>query len=215
VREKRDYESRRRQDSYRRRLAVLKAAGSIFARQGYRGSTVEEIARAAGVSKGLVFHFFGSKQELFRALVEDCLDQWLALSEYRASAADENSLNELRRLFLASFEFVEQNPVLLLFSEDHEELLNSYQRQIARRNKRWRGRIRGTLEKGIQDGEITSMDVARASVIFHEIQTTMLANVALTGSTPRYDRRKIELAVDIFLQGIRQISTATESGGQV
>ena len=197
------YKVRRQQDSYRRRLAVLAAASRTFAKQGYKGTTMEEVANNAGVSKGLVFHFFGSKQTLLRALVEDCLDQWSTLSEYRASSAEKSSLDELRRLFLASFEFVEQNPVLLLFSSDEEGLLDTYRDEFAKRNKRWRTRIRQALKKGIDRGEIRDLDTSRTSVIFHEIQTTMLANVKFTGPSPRYDRKKNTLAIDIFLQGIR------------
>lgn len=198
------YETRRKQASFRRRLAVLNAAGSAFARNGYRQTNVEEIARSAGVSKGLVFHFFGSKQDLFRSLVEDCLNQWSTLSEYRAAGADENSLDELRSLFLASFEFVEKNPVLLLFTSDEEGLFDSHRREFSRRNKRWRRRIRHTLKQGMEKSEIRDVDIQRVSVIFHELQTAMLANIAFTGSAPRYDRRKINLAIDIFLRGIQQ-----------
>lgn len=197
------YETRRRQDSYQRRLAVLAAAGSIFAKSGYRGATMEDIAKAAGVSKGLVFHFFGSKQKLFQALVEDCLNQWLALSEHRASEAEESSLQELRSLFLASFEFVEQNPVLLLFSGDKEHLLDEYRLQLARRNKRWRERIRRSLKTGMARSEIRSVDVTLTATLFHELQTALIANVSFRGTAPRYDRQKVNLAVDIFLQGIR------------
>ena len=201
------YDSRRKQDSFRRRLAVLQAAGSIFARQGYKAAKMAEIARDAGVSKGLVFHFFGSKQALFSALVEDCLNQWSTLSEYRASAAEENSLDELRRLFLASFEFVESNPVLLLFSSDEEGLLDNYRKDFARRNKRWRERIRRSLREGISRGEIRDLDAARTAVVFHELQSAMVANTAFSGAAPRYDRRKIDLAIDIFLRGIQQGSS--------
>ena len=69
------YETRRRRASFRRRLAVLQAAGSTFAEHGYKNTTVEAIATNAGVSKGLVFHFFGSKDNLFRSLLEDSLNE--------------------------------------------------------------------------------------------------------------------------------------------
>jgi AcrR family transcriptional regulator len=203
------YETRRRQASYRRRLAVLKAAGTTFAQHGYKNTPVEEIARNAGVSKGLVFHFFGSKQDLFRSVVEDCLDRWSALSEYRAAGADAHSLEELRRLFLASFEFVEENPVLLLISSEREGLPDSYRREFSKRNKRWRARIRQTLEQGMARSEIRDVDTQQASVVFHELQSAMLENTMFTGSAPRYDRPKIDLAIDIFLRGIEQTRRST------
>lgn len=50
------------------RRAVLGAARSLFGRNGYAQTSVDEIADAARVTKGAVYHHFASKQELFRAV---------------------------------------------------------------------------------------------------------------------------------------------------
>ena len=199
-----DYAARRTQASIRRRLAVLQAAGNCFARHGYKRTNVAQITAEANVSKGLVFHFFGSKENLFSSLIEDCLNQWSTLSEYRASGADENSIEELRRLFLASFEFMERNPVMLLFSSGEEGLLDTYRADFARRNRRWRTRLSRTINRGIAAGEIRDLDPPRVAAIFHELQGAMLTRTDTRGSTPRYDRRKVNLAIDILLRGIEK-----------
>ena len=124
-----DYEARRRADSERRRLAVLNAAGECFGEEGYQRCSVDSIAERAGVSKGLVFHFFKSKRGLFEAVMEDCLNQWATLSEYRASGAQDNTLEELRRLFLTSFDFVARNPVLAMFARPEEEVIQGYRKK--------------------------------------------------------------------------------------
>ena len=68
-----DYDIRRKQESERKRLNVLQVAGRCFAESGFKKTTMEEVALQAGVSKGLVFHFFGSKQALIKAVIEDGL----------------------------------------------------------------------------------------------------------------------------------------------
>jgi AcrR family transcriptional regulator len=50
------------------RLAVLAAARSLFGRNGYAQTSVEEIAEAARVTKGAVYHHFAGKEALFRAV---------------------------------------------------------------------------------------------------------------------------------------------------
>jgi AcrR family transcriptional regulator len=50
------------------RRAVLAAARSLFGRNGYAQTSVDEIAEAARVTKGAVYHHFASKQALFRAV---------------------------------------------------------------------------------------------------------------------------------------------------
>ena len=50
------------------RRAVLAAARSAFGRKGYAQASVDEIAAAAGVTKGAVYHHFSGKEALFRAV---------------------------------------------------------------------------------------------------------------------------------------------------
>ena len=51
------------------RNAILQAALRLFAERGYHATTIEAIAREAGIAKGLVYNYFSSKQELLRQLV--------------------------------------------------------------------------------------------------------------------------------------------------
>ena len=52
------------------RNALLDAARDLFAQQGYAATGREEIAERAGVTRGALYHHFGSKQAIFRAVVE-------------------------------------------------------------------------------------------------------------------------------------------------
>lgn len=202
--EKPNYEMRRRQASERKRLEVLRVAGYCFAENGFKGTAMADIAARAGVSKGLVFHFFGSKQALFKAVVEDGLKQWATLSEYRAAGAEAegNSLAELRSLFLASFDYIEQNPVLLLFDQEEEGLTEMYRTRFTRQNRHWRQRIQQALKSGIAAGEIRRIDVRRTALVFHQLQAKLLNAADLRVAKPGYDRQTLELAIEIFLRGI-------------
>jgi AcrR family transcriptional regulator len=57
------------------REALLAAAAEVFALQGYRDSSVDEIAERAGYSKGAVYWHFSSKDDLFLALLEERIDR--------------------------------------------------------------------------------------------------------------------------------------------
>ncbi|MCP3986421.1 MAG: TetR/AcrR family transcriptional regulator [bacterium] len=60
----------RPRDAGRTRVAILAAATTQFAAHGLGGARVDEIARGAGVNKALLYHYFGSKQALFLAVLE-------------------------------------------------------------------------------------------------------------------------------------------------
>ena len=53
-----------------RRDQILDAANALFAERGYEEVLVEDIARAAGVTRGLVHHYFGGRKDVYIALLE-------------------------------------------------------------------------------------------------------------------------------------------------
>lgn len=54
----------------RSQARILDAAGQVFVADGYERTTIRAVASAAGVDPGLVMHYFGSKQELYRQVIE-------------------------------------------------------------------------------------------------------------------------------------------------
>src|SRR5687767_4484147 len=57
------------------RNRLLDAAVEVFARRGYERATIDEVAEAAGLSKGTVYWHFDSKAELFGALLDERIDR--------------------------------------------------------------------------------------------------------------------------------------------
>jgi AcrR family transcriptional regulator len=53
-----------------RRDQILDAANALFAERGYEEVLIEDIARAAGVTRGLVHHYFGGRKDVYLALLE-------------------------------------------------------------------------------------------------------------------------------------------------
>ncbi|WP_068155358.1 TetR/AcrR family transcriptional regulator [Rhodococcus phenolicus] len=72
----------------RRRSTILDAATMLFAERGFDATPVTAIAKAAGVSSGTVFHYFGDKRGLFRAIFEQDLPESRELVE-RFRVADD------------------------------------------------------------------------------------------------------------------------------
>ena len=62
-------QSRRQQQADARREQLLDVALDLFATQGFDATSTQQIAKAAGVAQGLVFHYFGSKEGLLSAVL--------------------------------------------------------------------------------------------------------------------------------------------------
>ena len=67
-----------------RREEILEAAVDEFAEHGYHGASTEGIARRAGISQPYVFRLFGTKQELFKAVVSRCFRETLEMFQRAA-----------------------------------------------------------------------------------------------------------------------------------
>jgi AcrR family transcriptional regulator len=67
-----------------RREEILQAALEVFAERGLQAASTEEIARRAGISQPYVFRLFGTKKELFTAVVNRCFRQTLEMFQRAA-----------------------------------------------------------------------------------------------------------------------------------
>jgi AcrR family transcriptional regulator len=54
-----------------RREDILNASLNLFADKGFHGTSMRDIARAADITEGLIYHYFASKRDLFRAIIEE------------------------------------------------------------------------------------------------------------------------------------------------
>jgi TetR/AcrR family transcriptional regulator len=76
-----------------RRERILRAAEEVFATSGFAGAAMATIARKAGLPKANLHYYFGTKTELYRAVLDDILRVWLApLEEIRPGADTREAL---------------------------------------------------------------------------------------------------------------------------
>jgi TetR/AcrR family transcriptional repressor of mexJK operon len=84
----------------RKRHAILRAGADAFLRLGYGSTSMEAIAAEAGVSKQTIYNHFGSKEVLFRAIVEGLVSQLLRpIEDHRGDADPKSALTSLAREF--------------------------------------------------------------------------------------------------------------------
>ena len=85
------------------RRGLIAAARKLFGKQGYAGTSVDEVVRAAGVTKGALYHHFRDKDDLFRAVVEQVKVDVTAKAadSFFDDADDDDPLQRVHRLFMA------------------------------------------------------------------------------------------------------------------
>lgn len=122
-------------DADRSRRAILDAAERLFAHDGFERTTLEQVARAAGLSRGTPRYFFGSKEQLYQAVLTRLFTSLEELGRMAAAAAAPGNFEELvanaTRRFLA---FLAERPAFVLLLERESlagsELLATFPAQV-------------------------------------------------------------------------------------
>ena len=94
------------------RRRTLDRALSEFSEKGYGGSSVNTICAVQGISKGIVYHYFENKDQLYLSCVEECFQRLTAHLSAALQAEEPGPVEEqLGRYFTARMDFFQENPV--------------------------------------------------------------------------------------------------------
>ena len=88
---------------------ILEAALVVFSAHGYHGSTLDQIAEKAGMSKPNMLYYFHRKKDIYSTILNQILDSWLrSLEEIRANG---NPEQEIRSYIEKKIDFSRSNPL--------------------------------------------------------------------------------------------------------
>ena len=80
------------------RQHLLDAAAIVFAREGFHGATLDEVAATAGFTKGAVYSNFKSKDELFLALLDERIERQFAVTSEVLDSGSHETAEQLPRI---------------------------------------------------------------------------------------------------------------------
>lgn len=143
------------------RALVLDAALELFSGDGYFNTSVHDIVRASGVSIGSIYHHFGDKEGIARALqahLATAMAQMVADVENRHATCRDQSYALVARLF--DMTEAEPRTMTFLFYARHREFLPDEPPICSSRPFVL---LRGLVERGMARGELRRMDVLVAS----------------------------------------------------
>ncbi|AUM16768.1 TetR/AcrR family transcriptional regulator [Rhodococcus ruber] len=136
-----------------RRAELLDIAAELFASRGVRATTVRDIADAAGILSGSLYHHFDSKEsmvdEILRGFLDDLFGRY---REIVASGSDSRAT--LEALITASYESIDKSHAAVAIYQDEAKRLVENERfsYISERNTEFRDLWVGVIERGIADG---------------------------------------------------------------
>ncbi len=188
-----------------RTAEILDAARKVFTEKGFRDSTVDEIAETAGVSKGTVYLYFPSKQEIYVATIERGVIEYRKKLE-EALTPDLSPRQVIQVMALSMIRHMEENRAFLLsciaelgrFPSE-----KSLPEPIQKSNKRQREIIAQALEQGMATDTIRSISPERATeMIFYFMKSWAIQRITMDTLNPAEE--DAALLSDIVWKGISQ-----------
>lgn len=187
---------------------LLDAALALFVAQGFAATKAQDVAKHAGVSKGTLFLYFSSKEDLFRAVVrENIVGQFSELN--KALDRFTGSTEELMRSFMAAWwQRIGANRSAgickLMVSEGSQfpELAEFYRTEVIEPACQIIARV---LARGVQRGELNALHAPHSvHTLLAPIVFLMLWNSApsLSGASALDGPAFLNAQVDVLLRGI-------------
>jgi AcrR family transcriptional regulator len=185
-----------------RREQLLAIAARLFAEKGFKNTTVRDIADAAGILSGSLYHHFDSKE----SMVDEILSTFQAalFGEYdEILASDEDARTKLERAVRVSFEAIDQHPHEVAIYQNEADYLGTFDRfgYLADRNTQSRQVWVTLIEEGVRTRVLRSdLDV---TLTYRFIRDTVW--VAVRWYRPGRGHTHTEVAdqyVRILLDGI-------------
>jgi AcrR family transcriptional regulator len=188
-----------------RSAEILAATRALFDARGVRDGRIEDIARAVGINRAIIYRHFSGKEELFALTLVGYLDE--LVEELRAADRPSSSPTDRLRLISAAFlDFGERYPAfvdcaLSLLKRPGDELLHEVSEgamvQLGRSLARCLRVLVDVIEAGVETGE------------FAAANPDLLANVLYTQALGGLQLARLQLLVREARPGVPDIAPVT------
>jgi AcrR family transcriptional regulator len=190
----------------RRRVRILAAAEELFAVHGFAKTTVDEIARRAGVSKGLVYDHYDSKEELLRAVWSSQVEAWMRVTHERVKFSEGAVADAIGDVLAVSILHARENPMLgRILSQDPGSLIPHEREDVAAFARFYRGLLEPALAHGVESGELRrGLDVEHTAELVWLMHFTLIREIFVGVTGGRADAEElVRAAIDLIVAGVR------------
>lgn len=189
---------------------IIDAALELFVTSGFNGTRLEDVARLAGISKGTLYLYFASKEDLFRAVVQQIIIPEVEKAEQHAAQFKGSQRELISALLMNWWHSVAKTRLAsipkLMVSEaaNFPELAEFYISHVV---SRARNILCNAVSKGIENGEFKELDpivttrLLIAPLVFAVIWEKSLAAY----DSEEYDiDAYVQTHIDMFFDGIKK-----------
>jgi AcrR family transcriptional regulator len=143
-----------------RRRDILLAAARIFARDGYANATLDDVAAQMGVTKGVIYYYFRSKEEIYTEIRATAIREAIERLEAIVARGDPPEVTLRAAIHdLVSHIFDDLDRFANVLRAGHR-LSDESRQQIRSLQRRYEQLVRGVVEQGVRSGVFIDLDPA-------------------------------------------------------
>ncbi|AVL54921.1 TetR/AcrR family transcriptional regulator [Roseobacter denitrificans] len=206
-------EKRKTRDADATRLRIMQAAKKEFAKHGLGGARVDEIAERAKANKRMIYHYFGSKEKLFKAVLEAAYldirnaEQKLDLDSMPAEKALEHLVRFTWDYYLKNPEFI-----TLVNSENlHRARHLKKSEVIAVASRKFVSMMQNLLDRGVQEGvfrpgiDATQLNITIAAIGYYYLTNRFTGAIVFERDlmTPDALEERLAFNLDTIMRLVR------------
>ncbi|MFH1741150.1 MAG: TetR/AcrR family transcriptional regulator [bacterium] len=183
------------------RSRIARAAIRLFATQGFDGTSVREIAESAGVTKPVLYYYYGSKEKLYVAMIEECYERCrkhTAQSEQHKGPFRER----LRYLLKNEFDYhvSDEETARMLYTVAFAPQRNSPNVNLYELEKPHLEILENVIRDGIESGEVRQVSVKDAAILLLGMINIHVMGLVVLGDPPTAE--DVEQIVSVFVDGV-------------
>ena len=182
---------------------ILNAALKVFAKFGFKKTTVEDIAGELNMTKGNLYLYAKNKRDLYEQAVSWGLIEWQA-SSYKAALKKTGALERIVAYCSAGYDYLCRNDDLrALISNDQTIFpISPSEDRFSKINERSLDLLREMLASGIEKGEIRQIDTSSVSGILYSIYVMLIIKTYIK-KDEEITGKMLEAGFDIVLNGLK------------
>jgi len=189
-----------------RQAAILDAAVGIFAKKGYRDTTLDEIAITSEFGKGTIYNYFKSKEDIYSAIIDDVSANLYDIIQ-QADSGTKNSKDFFEMHAKLVFQYcVGKRDAFIIYVREiahfTTDIFITDRKKINERHNKVRSILIKKISKGMKLKEIKKYDAEKLATLYEHLLFPYMLFLINTFENKFDQDREIDFILSVFYNGI-------------
>ena len=198
--------SRKEKERSFRRNAIVGAAVGIFAKKGYRDTTLDEIAMDSEFGKGTIYNYFKSKEDIYSYIIDNVsLNLYEIIKQAEAESSNTKDFIAVYSRLLINY-CCENKDAFIMFVREAAhfttDIFITDRRKLVKRHKQVKNILKNKISDGVVKKEIKKFDPEKLATVFENLILPYILCLISQNKNNLDQKKETEFILSVFFNGI-------------